>query len=104
MWEMSKKSNNLLDAEAQELGDVLTKTLYSIVDNAMDARHAVTLLIDAGVIKESVIRDVAIYNDFLIMYRNPLNGTMGIYYNLSIKYDISVESIRKIVKKCSKKK
>jgi Mor family transcriptional regulator len=70
----------------------------------MDARHAVTILINAGVIKESVIRDVSIYNDFLIMYKNPLNGTMSIYHNLSVKYDISVALIRKIVKKHSKKK
>lgn len=101
---MQKKSDNLLATEIRELEDTLTKTLYSIVDGAMDARHAVTLLIDAGVIKESVIRDVSIYNDFLIMYKNPLNGTMGIYYNLSVKYDVSVELIRKIVKKRSKKK
>ncbi len=98
MFEMQKKSSNLLDAEVKELGDVLTYTLYSVIDNASDGRHAVSLLLDAGLIKESVVRDMAVIKDFDIMYKIPVYKTMDIYYNLSVKYDLSVNHIRKIIR------
>ena len=33
-----------------------------------------------------------------MMNRNPLERQMSIYYNLSAKYDLSVNHIRKIIK------
>jgi len=97
MWQMQEKSNRLLGSEAKELGDALTHALYSVVDGAFDARHAVTILLDEGFINEKAIRKLALLRDFDIMYKNPLEKTMDIYYNLSVKYDISVNLVRKIV-------
>ncbi len=95
---MPKKSNKLLESEIKELGDVLTHTLYSVVKEALDIRHTVTLLLDAGLIKETVVRDLAVVNDFDIMYKVPIYKTMDIYYNLSVKYDLSINHIRKIIR------
>ena len=98
MWKMQEKSNRLLESEAKELGDVLTYTLYSIIDNALDSRHAITILLDKGLINETAIRDIAVINDFDTMYKNPLAKNMDIYYNLSVKYDLSVNHIRRIIR------
>lgn len=95
---MQEKSNRLLESEAKELGDVLTYTLYSIIDNALDSRHAITILLDKGLINETAIRDIAVINDFDTMYKNPLAKNMDIYYNLSVKYDLSVNHIRRIIR------
>ena len=95
---MQEKSNRLLESEAKELGDVLTYTLYSIIDNALDNRHAITILLDKGLINETAIRDIAVINDFDTMYKNPLAKNMDIYYNLSVKYDLSVNHIRRIIR------
>lgn len=95
---MQKKSNSLLGSEVKELGDALTHALYSLIDGAFDARHAVTILLDQGFIDEKAIREIAIIRDFDIMYKNPLEKTMDIYYNLSVKYDLSVNHIRKIIR------
>jgi hypothetical protein len=94
---MQDKSDKLLPSEIKELVDVLTHTLYSYVDQAHDGRHAATILLEAGLIDEKAVRNLSILNDYDIMRKNPLNQVMGIYYNLSVKYDISVNSIRKIV-------
>ena len=32
------------------------------------------------------------------MYKNPLAKNMDIYYNLSVKYDLSVNHIRRIIR------
>ena len=98
MWKMQEKSNRLLESEAKELGDVLTYTLYSIIDNALDSRHAITILLDKGLINETAIRDIAVINDFDTMYKNSLAKNMDIYYNLSVKYDLSVNHIRRIIR------
>jgi hypothetical protein len=98
MFKVQKKSNKLLGAEVKELGDALTHALYSVVEGAFDARHAVTILLDSGFINENAIRDLAVIRDFDLMYKNPLEKTMDIYYNLSVKYDLSVNHIRKIIR------
>ena len=95
---MQKKSYRLLESEAKELGDVLTHTLYSVVDKALDSRHVITILLDKGLINETAIRDIAVINDFDTMYKNPLAKNMDIYYNLSVKYDLSVNHIRRIIR------
>jgi len=80
------------------LGDVLTHTLYSVIDKALDNRHVITILLDKGLINETAIRDLAVINDFDTMYKNPLAKNMDIYYNLSVKYDLSVNHIRRIIR------
>lgn len=95
---MQKKSYRLLESEAKELGDVLTHTLYSVIDKALDNRHVITILLDKGLINETAIRDLAVINDFDTMYKNPLAKNMDIYYNLSVKYDLSVNHIRRIIR------
>lgn len=95
---MQKKSYRLLESEIKELGDVLTHTLYSVIDKALDSRHAITILLDKGLINETAIRDIAVINDFDKMYNIPLAKNMDIYYNLSVKYDLSVNHIRRIIR------
>ena len=95
---MQKKSDRLLESEVKELGDVLTHTLYSVIDKALDNRHVITILLDKGLINETAIRDIAVINDFDTMYKNPLAKNMDIYYNLSVKYDLSVNHIRRIIR------
>lgn len=95
---MQKKSYRLLESEVKELGDVLTHTLYSVIDKALDNRHVITILLDKGLINETAIRDLAVINDFDTMYKNPLAKNMDIYYNLSVKYDLSVNHIRRIIR------
>lgn len=95
---MQKKSYRLLESEVKELGDVLTHTLYSVIDKALDNRHVITILLDKGLINETAIRDIAVINDFDTMYKNPLAKNMDIYYNLSVKYDLSVNHIRRIIR------
>ena len=95
---MQKKSIRLLESEAKELGDVLTHTSYSIIDSSLDSRHTITILLDKGLINETAIRDIAVINDFDTMYKNPLAKNMDIYYNLSVKYDLSVNHIRRIIR------
>jgi len=80
------------------LGDVLTHTLYSIIDSSLDSRHTITILLDKGLINETAIRDIAVINDFDKMYNIPLAKNMDIYYNLSVKYDLSVNHIRRIIR------
>ena len=94
---MQKESNSLLVSEAKELEDALTKTLYSYVEKAIDVPHAINILIENGLINQELIRNISICNDFDIMYKTPIK-TMDIYYNLSVKYDLGVDSIRKIIR------
>ena len=95
---MQEESSKLLGEEAQELVDAIMKTLYSFVDKAMDGRHAATILLDAGLIDEKAVRDISVIRDFDIMFKNPLEKQMEMYYNLSVKYDISVNLVRKIIR------
>jgi hypothetical protein len=97
MWQMQNKSNKLLSSEVKELVDELTHTLYSVIDKAMDGRHAATILLEAGLIDERAVRNLAIKNDYLIMRNMPLMKISDIYYNISVKYDISVNLAKKIV-------
>jgi len=97
MWQMQNKSNKLLPTEIKELVDELTHTLYSVIDKAMDGRHAATILLETGLIDERAVRNLAIFNDYIAMRNNPLNKMSDIYYNLSVKYDISVNLAQKIV-------
>ena len=97
MFKVQEKSDKLLPSEIKELVDTLTHTLYSFVDKAHDGRHAVTILLDAGLIDEKAVRNISIINDYHIMRKNPLNKMRDIYYNLSVKYDVSVVLIQKIV-------
>ena len=86
-----------MDAELKELGDVLTHTLYSVVGDAIDARHAITILLDSGFINEKSVRDLSVIRDFDLMYKIGIMKQMDIYYNLSVKYDLSVNHVRKII-------
>ena len=97
MWQMQNKSNKLLPTEIKELVDELTHTLYSVIDKAMDGRHATTILLEAGLIDERAVRNLAIKNDYKAMRNNPLMKMSDIYYNISVKYDISVNLAQKIV-------
>lgn len=94
---MQKQSSRLLEAEARELQDALTHSLYSVIDKAMDGRHAVTILLDAGLIDEKAVRNISVINDYDIMRKNPLYLMKDIYYNLSVKYDVSINLVKKIV-------
>ncbi len=94
---MQKENNKLLDAEAQELANVLNSTLFSIVDKAENSRQAARLLLSTGLINEKAVRNMAVINDYHIMRKNPLMMMKDIYYNLSVKYDISVNLVIKIV-------
>jgi len=97
MWQMQNKSNKLLPSEIKELVDELTKTLYSVIDKSLDGRHAATILLEAGLIDERAVRNLAIKNDYKTMRNNPLMKMSDIYYNISVKYDISVNLAQKIV-------
>jgi hypothetical protein len=97
MWQMQNKSNKLLPTEIKELVDELTKTLYSVIDKSLDGRHAATILLEAGLIDERAVRNLAIKNDYKTMRNNPLMKMSDIYYNISVKYDISVNLAQKIV-------
>ena len=97
MWKVSKQSNKLLPSEIKELVDVLTDTLFSYVDKSKNGKHAATILLDAGLIDERAVRNISILRDYYIMRNNPLNKMRDIYYNLSVKYDVSVVLIQKIV-------
>ena len=94
---MQNKSNKLLPSEIKELVDELTKTLYSVIDKSLDGRHAATILLEAGLIDERAVRNLAIKNDYKTMRNNPLMKMSDIYYNISVKYDISVNLAQKIV-------
>jgi len=63
MWKMPSKSDKLLPSEIKELVDVLEKTLYSYVDNAVDGKHAATILLEAGLIDERAVRNISIIKD-----------------------------------------
>ena len=95
---MQKKSSNLLESEIKELGDDLIRTLYDITKNSLDSNHACLTLLDLGVINTNELRNFSVLRDYDIMNKNPLEGQMSIYYNLSAKYDLSVNHIRKIIK------
>ena len=94
---MQKENNKLLEAEARELANVLNDTLFSVVNNADDIKHATELLLSTGLINQKAVRNLAVINDYHIMRKNPLMMMKDIYYNLSVKYDISVNLVIKIV-------
>jgi hypothetical protein len=97
MWTVQKENNKLLEAEARELANVLNDTLFSVVNNADDIKHATELLLSTGLINQKAVRNLAVINDYHIMRKNPLMMMKDIYYNLSVKYDISVNLVIKIV-------
>lgn len=97
MWKVQKENNKLLEAEARELANVLNDTLYSVVNKADDIKHATELLLSTGLINQKAVRNMAVINDYHIMRKNPLMMMKDIYYNLSVKYDISVNLVIKIV-------
>jgi hypothetical protein len=97
MWKVPNKSNKLLPSEVKELVEVLSDTLFSYVDKAENGRHAATILLHAGLIDERAVRNLAIVRDYYIMRNMPLNKMRDIYYNLSVKYDVSVVLIQKII-------
>jgi len=86
-----------LPSEVKELVEVLSDTLFSYVDKAENGRHAATILLHAGLIDERAVRNLAIVRDYYIMRNMPLNKMRDIYYNLSVKYDVSVVLIQKII-------
>ena len=94
---MQKENNKLLEAEARELANVLNETLFSVVNKASDIKHATELLLNTGLINQKAVRNMAVINDYYIMRKNPLMMMKDIYYNLSVKYDISVNMVIKIV-------
>jgi hypothetical protein len=94
---VQKENNKLLEAEARELANVLNDTLFSVVNNADDIKHATELLLSTGLINQKAVRNLAVINDYHIMRKNPLMMMKDIYYNLSVKYDISVNLVIKIV-------
>ena len=97
MWTVRKENNKLLEAEARELANVLNETLFSVVNKADDVKHATELLLSTGLINQKAVRNMAVINDYHIMRKNPLMMMKDIYYNLSVKYDISVNLVIKIV-------
>ena len=97
MWTVQKENNKLLEAEARELANVLNDTLFSVVNNANDIKHATELLLSTGLINQKAVRNMAVINDYHIMRKNPLMMMKDIYYNLSVKYDNSVNLVIKIV-------
>tara|TARA_R100001440_G_scaffold23689_1_gene38577 strand:+ start:9968 stop:10270 length:303 start_codon:yes stop_codon:yes gene_type:complete len=97
MWTVQKENNKLLEAEARELANVLNETLFSVVNKASDIKHATELLLNTGLINQKAVRNMAVINDYYIMRKNPLMMMKDIYYNLSVKYDISVNLVIKIV-------
>ena len=97
MWTVQKENNKLLEAEARELANVLNETLFSVVNNADNVKQATELLLSTGLINQKAVRNLAVINDYHIMRKNPLMMMKDIYYNLSVKYDISVNLVIKIV-------
>ena len=97
MWTVQKENNKLLEAEARELANVLNDTLFSVVNKADDIKHDTELLFSTGLINQKAVRNMAVINDYHIMRKNPLMMMKDIYYNLSVKYDISVNLVIKIV-------
>jgi hypothetical protein len=95
---MQKESNSLLEAEIKELGDDLVKTLYGITNKSLDVNHACLILLELGIIDIYELRNFSILRDYDICNKNPLETQMNIYYNLSAKYDLSVNHIRKVIK------
>ena len=85
MWTVQKENNKLLEAEARELANVLNDTLFSVVNNANDIKHATELLLSTGLINQKAVRNMAVINDYHIMRKNPLMMMKDIYYNLSVK-------------------
>jgi hypothetical protein len=98
MFKMQEKSSNLLESEIKELGDDLIFTLYNMVKDCLDINHACLTLLEKGVINTNELRNFSVLRDYDIMNKNPLEGQMSMYYNLSAKYDLSVNHIRKIIK------
>ena len=98
MWKMSKKSNQLLAAEVEDLEDDLTKTLFKQVEGAIDINHACLILLEKGFIKEGEIKKEAIINGFDEQYKIPTIRTMSIYSYLAAKWDCSEIYIQKIIK------
>ena len=78
---MQKENNKLLEAEARELANVLNDTLFSVVNNANDIKHATELLLSTGLINQKAVRNMAVINDYHIMRKNPLMMMKDIYYN-----------------------
>ena len=87
---MQKENNKLLEAEARELANVLNETLFSVVNKASNVKQATELLLSTGLINQKAVRNMAVLNDYHIMRKNPLMMMKDIYYNLSVKYDISL--------------
>ncbi len=94
---MQKENNKLLEAEARELANVLNETLFNVVGKADNVKQATELLLSTGLINQKAVRNLAVINDYHIMRKNPLMMMKDIYYNLSVKYDISVNLVIKIV-------
>ena len=94
---MQKENNKLLEAEARELANVLNDTLFNVVGKADNVKQATELLLSTGLINQKAVRNLAVINDYHIMRKNPLMMMRDIYYNLSVKYDISVNLVIKIV-------
>tara|TARA_Y100000592_G_scaffold18875_1_gene28854 strand:- start:249 stop:551 length:303 start_codon:yes stop_codon:yes gene_type:complete len=97
MWTVQKENNKLLEAEARELANVLNETLFNVVGKADNVKQATELLLSTGLINQKAVRNLAVINDYHIMRKNPLMMMKDIYYNLSVKYDISVNLVIKIV-------
>lgn len=95
---MQKKSNRLLAAEIEELENDLIFTLYQITKDSIDSKSACLHLLKSGLINTNELRNFSVLRDYDIMNRNPLERQMSIYYNLSAKYDLSVNHVRKIIK------
>jgi hypothetical protein len=97
MFKVQKKSSNLLDAEVEELENDLIKNLYEITNDSLDVHHACLILLEKGVININELRNFSLIRDYDTMLKNPLEKQMSIYYNLSVKYDLSVDHLRKII-------
>lgn len=95
---MQKKNTVLLATEIKELEDDLINTLYLITKDSIDVNSSCLKLLESGLININELRNFSVLRDYDIMNRNPLEKQMSIYYNLSAKYDLSVNHIRKIIK------
>jgi hypothetical protein len=98
MWKVQEKSGQLLEAEVNELEEVLTKTLFDQVKDAVDVNHACLMLVEKGFIKEGELKKEAIIKEFDRQYKIPTIRTMSIYSFLAAMWDCSEIYIQRVIR------
>jgi len=84
---------------ANDLDELFYKSLLKEVNGAIDNGHAVSMLLEKGLIHKKAVRNICILEDYNILRKNPLNSMSDIYAMLSIKYEVSTDLIIKVVLK-----